>query len=315
MRAALSICLLRILARLPLAWLHALGSLLGRALHRLPCRERRNARKNLALCFPDLTAEQHAVLHRRTLQEFGKTITELAALWCWDVERVLSLVRQVSGASLLREAIAGRQGVIVLVPHLGAWELAGLYLSRLGDATHLYRPPSESGLEAFMCRARERGGARLMAATTPQGLRAVFRALNRGEMVGMLPDQVARSRASAIAPFFGVPARTMLLVSRLAKRTGATVVFAFAERLPRHRGYHMRFLAAPEKMADTDPKTAASALNRGVEQCVRICPEQYQWTYRRFARNSARGGWDRGADRNNYGSLRGTDARASRKPV
>ena len=316
MRAALSICLLWLLARLPLAYLHALGAFLGRVLYRLPCRDRRNSRKNLALCFADLLPKERVRLHRQTLEEFGKTITELAALWFWDVERVLSLVREATGVGRVKAALARGRGVIVLGPHLGAWELAGLYLTRLGPVTHLYRPPHEPRLEAFISRARTRGGARLMATTKPQGLRAVFAALKRGEMVGILPDQVAKSRASAVAPFFGVPARTMLLVSRLARSTGASVVFGFAERLPGGQGYHMRFLPAPEGIADADPVTAASALNQGVEQCVRVCPAQYQWTYRRFARVASRPGWDRDAAPPNQSSPTGeAPAQSSRNAV
>ena len=31
-----------------------------------------------------------------------------------------------------------------------------------------------------------------------------------------------------------------------------------------------------------DEVTAATALNQGVEACVRQLPEQYQWSYKRF---------------------------------
>jgi KDO2-lipid IV(A) lauroyltransferase len=84
------------------------------------------------------------------------------------------------------------------------------------------------------------------------------------------------------APFFGEPALTMTLLPRLARRTGAAVLFVFVERLPRARGYRMHWLPAPEGIADADPVISATALNRGVEACVALCPEQYQWTYRRF---------------------------------
>ena len=73
-----------------------------------------------------------------------------------------------------------------------------------------------------------------------------------------------------------------MLVSRLAQRTGATVLFAFAERLPRGQGYRIRFRPAPPAIADEDLHTAVSALNQGVEDCVRLAFEQYQWHYKRF---------------------------------
>ena len=85
------------------------------------------------------------------------------------------------------------------------------------------------------------------------------------------------------APFFGYPALTMVLINRLARKTGAPVVFTYVERLPAAGGYRMSFLPAPEGIDDPDPEIAAAALNLGVESCIRRCPEQYQWSYKRFS--------------------------------
>jgi KDO2-lipid IV(A) lauroyltransferase len=51
----------------------------------------------------------------------------------------------------------------------------------------------------------------------------------------------------------------------------------------------MHCLPAPEGIDDRDDGVAAVALNRGVEACIRICPEQYQWAYRRFRRRPDNG--------------------------
>ncbi len=74
----------------------------------------------------------------------------------------------------------------------------------------------------------------------------------------------------------------MTLVSRFASKTGAAVFFTFAERLPHGRGFRLHILPAPAGVADSDPVRAATALNAGVEQCVRMAPAQYQWSYKRF---------------------------------
>jgi KDO2-lipid IV(A) lauroyltransferase len=74
----------------------------------------------------------------------------------------------------------------------------------------------------------------------------------------------------------------MVLLSRLARKTGAAVVFSFSERLPGGDGFRMHWLEAPEGIDAEDPEVAAAAVNRGVEACVGICPDQYQWSYKRF---------------------------------
>jgi KDO2-lipid IV(A) lauroyltransferase len=56
----------------------------------------------------------------------------------------------------------------------------------------------------------------------------------------------------------------------------------FAERLGPGLGFRMHCIAAPKGVDSEDDVTAAAALNRGVELCVAVCPEQYVWPYKRF---------------------------------
>lgn len=270
--------LMRLLARMPLRVVHATGATIGTLIALVPNRQRRNALINIALCLPELRAAEKRRLRNRTLRSFGRTYGEIAHFWLRPHEQVMGLVRDVRGAELLRRE-PGR-GLIVLSPHLGAWELAGLYLSAQGPTAIFYKP--QRRFDDLIVAARARGGATL-APITARGIRVLVQALERGEYVGILPDQEPRgNRGAVFAPFFGVPAFTMLLVNRLARRSGARVIFMFAERLPKGRGFRMHCIQAPEEVASDDDVTAASALNRGIAQCVRTCPEQYLWPYRRF---------------------------------
>ena len=73
----------------------------------------------------------------------------------------------------------------------------------------------------------------------------------------------------------------MTLVSRVLRRSGALPLFVFAERRPSGH-FRVCFRAAPAGLADADPQHAAASLNAGVEECVRMIPEQYLWSYKRF---------------------------------
>jgi KDO2-lipid IV(A) lauroyltransferase len=114
-------------------------------------------------------------------------------------------------------------------------------------------------------------------------VRKLYKRLLDGGVVGILPDQQPKLGEGEFAPFFGTPALTMVLLSRLAQRTGATVLFSVAERLPRGAGYRLHFLEAPDGIGAADLSTAVAALNRGVEDCVRLAPAQYQWHYKRYS--------------------------------
>jgi Kdo2-lipid IVA lauroyltransferase/acyltransferase len=290
--------IMHLMARLPLAALHRLGSGVGRLIELWPNKQRRNALINIGLCFPDLDRQAQIRLRRRNLREFGKTYFEIAYLWLRPADEVLSLIREVRGGELLERRDG--KGLIVLSPHLGAWELAGLYLAAQGPTAIFYKP--QKYLDDMIRDSRARSGAEL-APITAKGIRVLVQALERGDYVGVLPDQEPKADKGAVfAPLFGIPAFTMLLVNRLARRTGAPVIFMFAERLEGHKGFRVHCIRAPEGIDSADDLAAATALNRGIEQCVLVCPEQYAWPYKRFRRRPE------GAPKVYSGSLRDNQA-------
>jgi KDO2-lipid IV(A) lauroyltransferase len=280
-RAHLALWILRLFALLPLWLAQALGAAVGALMGVIPNSLRRVARVNIDACFPDWSKTERRRLVRRSLMEDGKGVAEMGALWLWPPARVLALMREVRGEELIEQAVAAGRGVIIASPHLGAWEIVGPYLASRWPMTILYRPARLAQLDATIRAARERGGATLVP-TDAGGVRALFKALSRGELVGILPDQEPGLESGAFAPFFGVDANTMVLLPRLAQKSGAAVLFVFAERLSWGRGYILRVEPAPEGIADADTAVACAALNKGVERCVRQVPAQYQWSYKRF---------------------------------
>ena len=162
-RQALLTGLLRLTARLSLPVAHAIGTALGWLLGRIPNPMRRIAARNLALVFPAMTeADRHRLL-RANLMETGKLLLELGPLWLWPGARVLALVRDsVAGEEALAAAVQQKQGAILLTPHLGSWEVAGLYYSSRHPLTILYRP-SRLGLDELSVRGRGRLGGNVVA--------------------------------------------------------------------------------------------------------------------------------------------------------
>jgi len=277
-RERLAGSVLRAVSRLPLSLAHRLGTGIGWLMLKIPNKQRRNALINIRLCFPHLDTDQALAFRRRSFLEYYKTYSEFAYLWFRPLPKVLSLVREVSGGEMLCRD-DGR-GLIVLALHLGAWELGGLYLPTQGPTTGLYKPQPE--LDWLIQEVRGRSGIKLVPAN-PQGIRRLIQTLKRGEYVVIFPDQEPKMNSGSVfAPFFGVPALTTLLINRLARKTGARVIFGFVTRLPRANGFHIHCLPAPVGIDSEDETTAATALNRGIENAVNTCPEQYFWTYKRF---------------------------------
>lgn len=278
---ALLKAVLRFFSWLPLRWNHALGALLGRLFYLLPNSVKRISEVNIARAFPQASQPERDQLLKNSLIELGKTTTELGPLWLWPKEKLLPLVKSCEGIEKIDQALQQGRGVIVLSPHLGAWEMMGWYWSVHHAITSLYRPPRIGSIEVFMRQVRERGGAKLVP-TNMSGVKALRRALKQNEIVGILPDQDPGQSGGVIAPFFQHPANTMVLVSKLAQKAQCPVFFTFAERLDAGQGYRLHIIEADDAVADRDEQTAAQALNQGVEQCARRVASQYQWSYKRY---------------------------------
>lgn len=275
----MTVLFLRLLSLLPLPVLHGLGILLGWAIWLAPSRHSPLLRNNLQQS--GLTAS-HPGLLRQAIGETGKALVELAAIWLRPQEKVVQLVRQVSGWEAFEAELKTGKGVVLVAPHVGCFEILNLYIAAHHPLTSMYRPARQEEVDRLMRIGRERGQATLVP-TDLSGVKALLGALKRGEAIGVLPDQVASKGDGAWAPFFGRWAYTPTMTVRLIQSTGAATFMVYAERLPRGRGYHIHFepLSAP---LPKDRGEAAAALNREVERIVRALPAQYMWSYNRYKR-------------------------------
>ena len=272
---------LHVAGRLPLRGLHLLGAAIGQLFWLAGGRTRRITERNLSRVSTQKSAESRHRLARTALAETGKALTEIAKIWGNPPSNALALIREVRGEALFTRALARGRGLIIAAPHLGCWELLNYWLASQTPLTILYRAPRHAIIEPLLLKAR---GALPVEQVRAEGagVRTLYRRLAAGGVVGILPDQRPRNGEGVFAPFFGVPALTMVLLPRLAQRTGASVLFSFVERLPRGAGYRLHFLPAPEAIVDPDLQIACAALNQGVEACVRLACGQYQWAYKRF---------------------------------
>ena len=128
-----------------------------------------------------------------------------------------------------------------------------------------------------MRNGRERSQMRL-ARTDVSGVRLLYKALKRGEAIGLLPDQVPGKGEGEWAEFFGRPAYTMTLVGRLIESTGAIAMMTYVVRLPKGEGYDIHF--APLEFVSGLPVTRQ--INAALEEIVRAYPAQYLWSYNRY---------------------------------
>ena len=281
MTAYIAILFYRTISLMPLRAIHGLGSILGWLQYVFKTDNRRISEINITLCFPELDEARRRELVRQSLAESSSAFLEMGAFWHMSPTRMERYVQSVNGKEILVSSARAKNGLIMLVPHLGLWEFYTFYAPRFAPFTAFYRPLRLPRLHEYVLAGRQRVGATLVP-TTPVGIRALYKALGRGEFIAILPDQDPQSEARVFAPFFGHPAASMTLVSRLARKTGAPVVTAWAERLPRGRGFNLHITRVSDDIYSHDDLAAATALNRALEECIRHRPDQYMWSYKRF---------------------------------
>jgi KDO2-lipid IV(A) lauroyltransferase len=243
-------------------------------------RYRRVTRKNLLAVYPGLDAEQRNKIGRASMTHYIRGVFEAGMLWHWPLEQVYGFFDEVQGMEHVDEALSVGNGLIVAAPHCGSWEMLNLYLHSKGDAAILYKPSRYPEIDAMLLDKRGRGGAEMVPANSA-GLRRVFKLLKDGFNVALLPDQEPTGGGGGFAPFFGIEALTGVLLPRMAKRTGAPVIFAVCERRKGGR-YCVHLFKTDESIYSEDMREALTAVNRGVEQCIGVDTEQYLWAYKRF---------------------------------
>ncbi len=273
----------RLFSMLPLSVAHGIGTLLGRCLWLANGRVRKVTEKNLEICFPDMNRLDRQTLAKKSLCQLGMMTIELGASWYWPVEKLLLMITEVEGLEYLQQAHEEGKGVVVLAPHLGNWEILGLYLASKYKITGLYQPPVYASMDKMMYQARGRNGIQLVPTNT-SGVKSLLKALRRGEVTMILPDQVPPKNSGEFAPFFNISTLTATLAQNLIARTRANVVVAGLLRSEKADGFRLVFGPVTEDIYADDMVIALAALNKGVEEIIMESPAQYQWEYKRFRR-------------------------------
>jgi len=149
--------------------------------------------------------------------------------------------------------------------------------------TALYRPPKLKAIDNFIRDGRESTGATLVPTNT-KGVIALTRALLSGTAAGILADQEATPDNGLFTPYFDTQAYTMPLLPKLAQRRRSPVflIYLASPNSANKRKYRFHVKKIEDAIYDPDLTIACTAMNKAIEQMIRINPGQYNWAYKRF---------------------------------
>ena len=270
--------LLRLVCLLPHRLALAIGRMLGRLAHAIGGSRVAIVRRNLELCFPELSASELDDLTREHFKALGMSVIEMG-LGRWASIRHLKSITRLIGVEHLLDALATGRGVILLAAHFTTLEISGRVLA---DAVPPFDAVFRKNRSEFLTEL-QRSGREVSADNTieKRDIKKMVRSLRNNRAVWYAPDQSYNRKGSEVIEFFGVPSMHTTATSTLARLGDALVVPFFPRRLE-DSTYELILLPALDAFPSDDPVTDTKRYVDILEDHVRSCPEQYFWIHRKF---------------------------------
>jgi len=267
----------------PLRFASAVGARFGVLAWSIFCGERKKALDSLAVAFPERAEAERRAVGRASFAHLGRVVCELACLPELDRSIDTFIDWPAESRAVLDAALARKKGVIFVSGHVGHWELLARGVALAGYPVQVIaREAGDPRMTAIIESMRTAGGVKSIWRGRPGAAKDMLRAIERGEILGLLIDQDMRV-PSVFVPFFGREARTPRAAADLALCTGAAVVLGFCQRVgPTSFRLSMREMPVPAVRGESAVVELTRALTQGIEAAIRSNPEQWVWMHRRW---------------------------------
>ena len=269
--------LLRVFSSLPLAVMQILGATIGLITYLSSARYRGLLNHNLSVA-----AKKYGFTPAQWSSAMAAGMTFADTLWIWQHPKKSLEISHLDNSEEITSLIEGRQGMIVLAPHLGGFEIIPRVFSQKINATVMYKPARISWLNSLMIKCRKHPNMHFVPASL-DGVRKIKRALKNGEVVGILADQVPSVGDGVWAKFFNQFAYTSTFPIKLTRLNKVSTIFVSAERRGLGKGWTIKSKLMKQPFPD-DSVEAATVMNEFFEEMIMLQPSQYMWSYNRYKR-------------------------------
>lgn len=264
---------------LPLPILGRMGEFVGSILFLILSRRRHITLTNLRLCFPEKSENERHHIAREHFKAYARSVFERGILWWGSEQRIRKLIRIEPHAPV---DLVAAGPVILLCPHFVSLDVAGTGLLLEMPLCSIYSPQKNAVFDKALKKGRIRFADNPPLFSRSDGVKPIIRAMRNGFAFLMLPDMDFGIKDAEFVPFFGVPAATLTAPARIAAATHAKVVPVIATTLPHYKGWRITVHPAWENYPGKDIVAATRYMNAFLEEQIRLTPEQYLWSHRRF---------------------------------
>ena len=262
---------------LPYSSKMSLGTWLGMRLYKLGGSRYRVTRGNIKACFPELSEDEQEDLIKKTFISNAIGYVESTIAWWRPVQPFIDKL-EVHGQEHVEEAKRRGKGVLLVGGHFSIMDFAGPLVHHCVGFNYMYRPQNNKLMDALVERSRRRYSGKSF---TKRQIKDMNEFIKAGNLVWYGPDQDLGLKQGVFAPFFNVPAASLTTPAWIARETGAAVV-QISQFREKNGVYSVYFTPILEGYPSDDEVENATRINAGLEDGIRIHPEQYLWLHRRF---------------------------------
>lgn len=243
--------------------------------------DRRIARENLKVIFPQKTEREIHRVRIRMFRNFAKYLVDFFRFEKLDPDFIKKNIR-IENIRYFDEAIGKGKGVIALTAHIGNWELGGVVIALLGyPFWAVALPHKDKRVDDFFNSQRESKGVHVIP--LGKAVRSCLKVLEENKMVALAGDRDF-TETGIVFDFFGRDAFFPEGPAAFSLKTGATIVPGFMLR-----NHDDTFTLRIEKPIDYAPsgdkeKDLREIISRYIvifEDYIRKYPDQW-YMFRRF---------------------------------
>ena len=273
----LGVILLYIVTWLPFPVIRGLGRGTGWLLGKLAKSRVKVARRNIRLCYPQMSAEAQEELVKHNLRRAGMAVYETAMGWWWPDWRVRKH-GVVEGFEHVEAILATNKGVFGMALHNMNLEFACRILGLKYPSIAFYRKHNNPLMDYLQYHGRARSNKYMIH---KRNARALIAALDQGELCLYLPDQDYGRNQSIFVPFAGVKeTATTTATMMFIRRTNSEPLIVTSQYTD--KGYKVKFYPPMPQLKELEDVPALTLLNQNIADIINEQPESYLWMHKRF---------------------------------
>lgn len=258
-----------------------IGAGLGVLLGKLGKKRVAIARRNLQLCFPDMSEAQRETLLKDNLTSSGMAVLETVMGWWWPDWRLKRLV-QIEGFEHIEALRKQGKGIFAMAIHCLSLEIGCRALGFHIPCVGFYRPHNNPLMDYLQYHGRARSNKYMI---NKRDVKGMFQALDDGELTLYLPDQDYGLNRSVFVPFFEVQ-ETATTTGPLLFMNNSNCGSIFLHSVSSEKGYTIKITPGLEDFPSGDDIHDMTRMNQRLEEMVMVAPEQYLWMHKRFKTRS-----------------------------